>query len=203
MRIPKIQKKNSKKLPKYDLGSDGMYTIQKGDNLTKIAERYNTTVDEIMKNNPSITNPDLIYAGNQLRIGPQQPKYYIAGAHQNPAPSGISEEERVARIKQRLANQQANRQMQLPSAQQRFAPTPYKSTYDLNAQTAPSVAQSNNDVITGNGRTFVQNPTTGASAEVFGVHQKPKGKQQTEDQRRASLRRYIKQQRMRAPKLGR
>lgn len=43
------------------------YEIQRGDTLTSIAKQYNTTVEELAKNN-SISNPDLIYAGNSLNI---------------------------------------------------------------------------------------------------------------------------------------
>jgi len=44
------------------------YTIVSGDNLTRIAERYGTTVSAILDLNPQITNPNLIYAGASLNI---------------------------------------------------------------------------------------------------------------------------------------
>ncbi|RBP57934.1 LysM domain-containing protein [Alkalibaculum bacchi] len=44
-----------------------IYTIKKGDTLWDIARLYNTTV-EILANYNNISNTDLIYAGNQLRI---------------------------------------------------------------------------------------------------------------------------------------
>ena len=43
------------------------YTIVKGDNLTKIARAFGTTVDELVKLN-GIENPNLIYAGAELKI---------------------------------------------------------------------------------------------------------------------------------------
>ena len=43
------------------------YIIKWGDTLTKIAKKYNTTVDELCRLN-GISNPDLIFAGNQLRV---------------------------------------------------------------------------------------------------------------------------------------
>ena len=43
------------------------YTVQRGDTLTAIAKRYNTTVAAIVKKN-NIKNPDLIYAGQKLII---------------------------------------------------------------------------------------------------------------------------------------
>lgn len=43
------------------------YKIQKGDTLSEIAQRNNTTVAELVDKN-NITNPDMIYAGNTLIV---------------------------------------------------------------------------------------------------------------------------------------
>lgn len=43
------------------------YTVVKGDNLTKIAKKYNTTVDELVRLN-NIKNKNLIYVGQKLRV---------------------------------------------------------------------------------------------------------------------------------------
>ena len=43
-------------------------TIQKGDTLSKLAQRYGTSVDYLMLINPQITNPNLIYAGAPLNV---------------------------------------------------------------------------------------------------------------------------------------
>ena len=43
------------------------YTVKSGDNLTKIAKKYKTTVNALVKLN-SIKNPNLIYAGQKLRV---------------------------------------------------------------------------------------------------------------------------------------
>lgn len=43
------------------------YTIQYGDTLTAIAEKFGTTVQSIQSLN-GITNPDLIYAGDTIRV---------------------------------------------------------------------------------------------------------------------------------------
>ena len=44
------------------------YTVLKGDTLTKLAYRFNTTIAAIMNLNPIITNPDLIRVGWVLTI---------------------------------------------------------------------------------------------------------------------------------------
>lgn len=44
-----------------------VYTIKKGDTLSKIAKEYNVTINGLMKLN-HIKNPNLIYAGNTIRI---------------------------------------------------------------------------------------------------------------------------------------
>jgi len=44
------------------------YTIQKGDTLSSIANKYGTTIQSLLAANPQITNPNLIYAGSVLKI---------------------------------------------------------------------------------------------------------------------------------------
>jgi hypothetical protein len=44
------------------------YKIKKGDNLTKIAKANGTTVQALLKENPNIKNPNLIYAGETIKI---------------------------------------------------------------------------------------------------------------------------------------
>ena len=43
------------------------YVVQKNDNLTKIANKYGTTVNQLVAWN-NISNPNLIYAGQKLRV---------------------------------------------------------------------------------------------------------------------------------------
>ncbi len=45
-----------------------VYDVKEGDTLSKIAQDKKTTVKELLKLNPEISNPDLIYAGSTLRI---------------------------------------------------------------------------------------------------------------------------------------
>lgn len=44
------------------------YTIKSGDTLSAIARAQGTTIQELMKLNPQITNPNLIYAGKALTL---------------------------------------------------------------------------------------------------------------------------------------
>ena len=44
------------------------YAIKAGDTLSRIAQSNGTTVDALMKLNPQITNPNLIYAGKSLTL---------------------------------------------------------------------------------------------------------------------------------------
>lgn len=44
------------------------YKIQKGDKLSKLAEKWGCTVKDIQKVNPSITDPDIIFVGQTIRI---------------------------------------------------------------------------------------------------------------------------------------
>lgn len=46
----------------------GKYVIQKGDTLSEIATKYETTVENLLEWNSNIANPDLIYAGDYLVI---------------------------------------------------------------------------------------------------------------------------------------
>lgn len=45
-----------------------IYCIAAGDTLGDIAAKYGTTVAKLMALNPKIKNPDLIYAGDYIRI---------------------------------------------------------------------------------------------------------------------------------------
>lgn len=48
------------------------YTVRTGDTLFLIAERFNTSIEEIMILNPTLTNPNLIFVGQVLNV-PNQP----------------------------------------------------------------------------------------------------------------------------------
>ena len=44
------------------------YIVQPGDTLGVLAQRFGTTVRNLQALNPRITNPNLIYAGEAIRI---------------------------------------------------------------------------------------------------------------------------------------
>ena len=47
--------------------NEDYYEVKSGDTLSKIAQKYNTTVDKLVKLN-NIDNPNLIYTGDKLRV---------------------------------------------------------------------------------------------------------------------------------------
>lgn len=57
--------------------SGQIYYAQRGDTLRKIAAKFNTTVDAILKVNPQITNPNLIYVGQAITIPAEVSTYLI------------------------------------------------------------------------------------------------------------------------------
>lgn len=60
-------------------------TIQKGQTLSGIAKQQGTTVDALMKANPTIKNANLIYAGSVLNL-PEAPKPVVAPGASGSAP---------------------------------------------------------------------------------------------------------------------
>ena len=55
-------------------GAKQTYSVVKGDNLEKIAKKYNTTVEQILAANPNIKDKNKIQAGMSLVIPPPQAK---------------------------------------------------------------------------------------------------------------------------------
>jgi len=53
------------------------YYVVKGDTLRKIAAKFNTTVDAILKVNPRISNPNLIYVGQAIIIPAQASTHIV------------------------------------------------------------------------------------------------------------------------------
>ncbi|MFD9931821.1 peptidoglycan-binding protein [Streptomyces massasporeus] len=48
------------------------YVVKRGDTLSKIAAMHRLTLDQILEWNPWITNPDLIYPGQRIRVAPPE-----------------------------------------------------------------------------------------------------------------------------------
>ena len=44
------------------------YVVQTGDTLSSIADKYGVTVSDLLRENPSITDPDVIHGGEILQI---------------------------------------------------------------------------------------------------------------------------------------
>ncbi|WP_228557745.1 MULTISPECIES: LysM domain-containing protein [unclassified Myxococcus] len=61
-----------------------IYRIRTNDTLSGLAARFGTTVEKLARDN-NITNPDLIYAGNTLRIGHSGRDSFDAGG----GPQGV------------------------------------------------------------------------------------------------------------------
>ena len=45
------------------------YIVQKGDTLSKISGKYGISLAELLKLNPQISNPNLIFVGQKVRVG--------------------------------------------------------------------------------------------------------------------------------------
>lgn len=50
------------------------YTVLAGDNLTRISKMFNTTIEEIVSMNLSITNPNLIRTGSVIKVPDRRKK---------------------------------------------------------------------------------------------------------------------------------
>jgi len=57
--------------------SGQLYYVRRGDTLRSIASKLSTTTYEILKYNPQITNPNLIYAGQAITIPPTASSYIV------------------------------------------------------------------------------------------------------------------------------
>lgn len=51
-----------------------VYTVRRGETLNRIAQQYGITVNQLLALNPDITNPNLVYAGQNINVpAPGQP----------------------------------------------------------------------------------------------------------------------------------
>lgn len=63
----KVQERVNELVKQNNASSIVYYTVVKGDTLSKIAKKYGTTVNQIVKWN-NIANPNLIYVGQKFRV---------------------------------------------------------------------------------------------------------------------------------------
>lgn len=61
------------------------YTVQPGDSMWSIAQQLGLTLDELLAANPQITNPDLIYPGQEINIPGGAPEHTLPH-HPDPYP---------------------------------------------------------------------------------------------------------------------
>ena len=47
---------------------DNYYIVKKGDTLSGIAAKHHTTLQALIRLNPQIKNPNLIYVGDAIRL---------------------------------------------------------------------------------------------------------------------------------------
>lgn len=69
------------------------YTIQYGDTLSGIASKTGKSVQELMRLNPSITDPNKIYAGRSLSLGNSTP-----APASTPAPTSNNSKQTIAQV---------------------------------------------------------------------------------------------------------
>ncbi len=55
-------------LPESAFAQSGTHTVASGDTMWKIAVRYQIGVSELIKANPQLSNPNLIYPGQKINI---------------------------------------------------------------------------------------------------------------------------------------
>lgn len=77
--------------------TSGTYTVVRGDYLSAIAKRFNTTVTDILKVNPEIKNASLIYVGQVIKL-PAGVSTPTTGTPSTPAGMSIILSTRTAKV---------------------------------------------------------------------------------------------------------
>ncbi|MBN1371725.1 MAG: LysM peptidoglycan-binding domain-containing protein [Anaerolineaceae bacterium] len=77
--------------------TSGTYTVVRGDYLSAIAKRFNTTVTDILKVNPEIKNASLIYVGQVIKL-PAGVSTPTTGTPSTPAGMSITLSTRTAKV---------------------------------------------------------------------------------------------------------
>lgn len=60
-----------------DTGTGRVYIVKRGDTLYRIALRFETTVNELLKLNPQITNRNRIFVGQTINLPPEEVTYVV------------------------------------------------------------------------------------------------------------------------------
>lgn len=103
------------------------YTIKSGDTLSALAKNNKTTVAELLRLNPSIQNPNLIYAGKSLVLPGAQSSLPVPQAKTMPDYSQVSD------IPQATAIINQNQQQDAQTATPSDTPPEKKSYTELNS----------------------------------------------------------------------
>lgn len=67
-----ISSNQGQRLDNQNIQTLSQYTVQPGNTLSGIASQYGTTVQNLLANNPGITNRNLIYPGQNINVGSLQ-----------------------------------------------------------------------------------------------------------------------------------
>lgn len=93
------------------------YTIKSGDTLSRIAQQYGTTVSALQASNPTITDPNKIYAGQTLNIGTTTPAVGNVSTVANTMPTTATNTAGNQALLDELKRQLELKQSQLSQAQ--------------------------------------------------------------------------------------
>jgi peptidoglycan endopeptidase LytE len=82
---------------------NGQYIVQKGDTLSGIAQKFQTSVDRLLALNPQITNPNVIRVGQAIKVAGgtadvRQAEQQVAAARPAVAESAVSLADRIIEI---------------------------------------------------------------------------------------------------------
>lgn len=87
-----------------DASTPNKITIQSGQTLSGLAQEHNTNIDELLKLNPQVTNPDRIFAGAELNIPGITPTPAVAPT---PNQSGVASSDDVVNEELQASQDQA------------------------------------------------------------------------------------------------
>lgn len=153
--VQKVNNSVNKRVPNAVTPStDGTYTVKKGDWLSSIANANNTTVDELVKLNPNITNPNRIFPGQKIVL-PQTSS--TPTARTNAQANGLGEQP-VPTIDENWVNPDQAK-IDAENARQRSEFEEGNTELDLTnvTKTLDTTVPNNDDVILGR---FNRNPST-------------------------------------------